>query len=315
MKIVLLESLGISDEILQSYAEALEKEGHRFTAYERTEDTARQIEEAKDSDIIIIANMPLKGEVIKACPDLKYIDVAFTGVDHVDLEAAKGKGIKVSNASGYSTVAVAELTIAMMLNLLRNVRAVEDACRNGGTKSGLVGSELEGKTVALFGTGAIGSRVAELAHAFGAKIIAYNGFSKKDDTDLITYLPIKELMEQADIVSLHCPVTDQSRNIINAKTLAYMKPTAYLINEARGPVVDSRALADALNSGKIAGAGIDVFETEPPLNTAHPLLHAKNTIVTPHVAFATRESMRKRAAIVFDNIHTFLAGNQQNIIL
>lgn len=94
-----------------------------------------------------------------------------------------------------------------------------------------------------------------------------------------------------------------------------MKPTAYLINEARGPVVDSRALADALNSGKIAGAGIDVFETEPPLNTAHPLLHAKNTIVTPHVAFATRESMRKRAAIVFDNIHTFLAGNQQNIIL
>ena len=279
MKIVLLESLGISDEILQSYAEALEKEGHRFTAYERTEDTARQIEEAKDADIIIIANMPLKGEIIKACPDLKYIDVAFTGVDHVDLEAAKGKGIKVSNASGYSTVAVAELTIAMMLNLLRNVRAVEDACRNGGTKSGLV------------------------------------GFSKKDDTDLITYLPIKELMEQADIVSLHCPVTDQSRNIINAKTLAYMKPTAYLINEARGPVVDSRALADALNSGKIAGAGIDVFETEPPLNTAHPLLHAKNTIVTPHVAFATRESMRKRAAIVFDNIHTFLAGNQQNIIL
>lgn len=315
MKIVLLESLGISDEILQSYAEALEKEGHRFTAYERTEDTAMQIEEAKDSDIIIIANMPLKGEVIKACPDLKYIDVAFTGVDHVDLEAAKGKGIKVSNASGYSTVAVAELTIAMMLNLLRNVRAVEDACRNGGTKSGLVGSELEGKTVALFGTGAIGSRVAELAHAFGAKIIAYNGFSKKDDTDLITYLPIKELMEQADIVSLHCPVTDQSRNIINAKTLAYMKPTAYLINEARGPVVDSRALSDALNSGKIAGAGIDVFETEPPLNTAHPLLHAQNTIVTPHVAFATRESMRKRAAIVFDNIHTFLAGNQQNIIL
>ena len=314
MKIVLLESLGISDEILQSYAETLEKEGHRFTAYERTEDTARQIEEAKDADIIIIANMPLKGEVIKACPDLKYIDVAFTGVDHVDLEAAKGKGIKVSNASGYSTVAVAELTIAMMLNLLRNVRAVEDACRNGGTKSGLVGSELEGKTVALFGTGAIGRRVAELAPAFGAKIIAYNGFSKKDDTDLITYLPIKELMEQADIVSLHCPVTDQSRNIINAKTLAYMKPTAYLINEARGPVVDSGALADALNSGKIAGAGIDVFETEPPLNTAHPLLHAKNTIVTPHVAFATRESMRKRAAIVFDNIHTFLAGNQQNII-
>ena len=212
------------------------------------------------------------------------------------------KGIKVSNASGYSTVAVAELTIAMMLDLLRRVPQVDAACRAGGTKAGLVGNELEGKTVALVGTGHIGHRVAELVHAFGAKVIAYNGFSHKADTELIKYLPMKGMMEQADIVSLHCPVTDKSKGLINKETLSYMKPTAFLINEARGPVVVSQDLADALNSGKIAGAGIDVFENEPPLDTNHPLLHAKNTIVTPHVAFATAESMAKRAVIVFDNI-------------
>lgn len=261
MKIVLLESLGISQELLDSYVKPLKEKGYEFAAYERNDDPAVQIEEAKDADILIIANMPLKAEVINACPNLKYIDVAFTGVDHVALDAAKAKGIKVSNASGYSTVAVAELTIAMMLDLLRRVPQVDAACRAGGMKAGLVGNELEGKTVALVGTGHIGHRVAELVHAFGAKVIAYNGFSHKADTELIKYLPMKEMMEQADIVSLHCPVTDKSKGLINKETLSYMKPTAFLINEARGPVVVSQDLADALNSGKIAGAGIDVFET------------------------------------------------------
>ncbi|MCI1820745.1 MAG: 2-hydroxyacid dehydrogenase [Megasphaera sp.] len=315
MKIVLLESLGISKELLESYVKPLREKGYEFAAYERSDDTAVQIEEAKDADILIIANMPLKAAVINACPKLKYINVAFTGVDHVDLAAAKAKGIAVSNASGYSTVAVAELTLAMILSLLRYVPQVDRACRAGGTKTGFIGTELEGKTVALIGTGAIGNRVAQLVHAFGAKIIAYNGFSHKSNTDIITYLPMKEIMEQADIVSLHCPVTDKSKGIINAKTLSYMKPTAILVNEARGPVVDSQALADALNKGQIAGAGIDVFEKEPPLDTNHPLLHAKNTIVTPHVAFATQESMQKRAVIVFDNIDTYLTGNQRNVIL
>ncbi len=315
MKIVLLESLGIHDNLLASYVKPLREKGYEFAAYERSDNLDVQIEEAKDADILIIANMPLKAEVINACPKLKYIDVAFTGVDHVALDAARAKGIKVSNASGYSTVAVAELTIAMILGLLRYVPQIDKACRTGGTKAGFIGSELAGKIVGLIGTGAIGYRVAELVHAFGASVVAYNGFSYKEDTELIKYLPMKELMEQSDIVSLHCPVTNESRGLINAETLSYMKPTAFLINEARGPVVDSQALADALNSGKIAGAGIDVFEKEPPLDMSHPLLRAKNTIVTPHVAFATKESMEKRAVIVFDNINTYLAGNQKNVIL
>lgn len=315
MKIVLLESLGISKDVLDSYVKPLQAKGFEFAAYERNDDSAVQIEEAKDADILIIANMPLKAEVINGCPKLKYIDVAFTGVDHVALDAAKARGIAVSNASGYSTVAVAELAICMMLSLLRYVPQVDTACRAGGTKAGFIGCELEGKTVGIIGTGAIGSRVAQLVHAFGAKVVAYNGFSHKENTDIITYLPMKEMMGQADIVSLHCPVTDKSRGLINAETISYMKPTAILINAARGPVVDSQALADALNSGKIAAAGIDVFEQEPPLDTAHPLLHSKNTIVTPHVAFATKESMLKRAVIVFDNIDAYLAGKQKNVIL
>ena len=217
MKIVLLESLGISQELLDSYVKPLTEKGYEFAAYERNDDVAVQIEESKDADILIIANMPLKAEVINACPNLKYIDVAFTGVDHVALDAAKARGIKVSNASGYSTVAVAELTIAMILDLLRRVPQVDAACRAGGTKAGLVGNELEGKTVGLIGTGHIGHRVAELVHAFGAKVIAYNGFSHKEDTELIKYLPLKELMAQADIVSLHCPVTEQSKGMITQK--------------------------------------------------------------------------------------------------
>lgn len=316
MNIVLLESLAVDSETLEDLVKPLTEAGHSFKAYERNDDPQVLIEEAKDADVLMIANMPLKGEVIEACDHLKYIDVAFTGVDHVDLEAAKRKGVAVSNASGYSNESVAELAIEMMLSLLRNVPQMDARARGGKTKDGLGGSELKGKTVGIIGTGAIGSRTAELCRAFGCKIIAYNGFgSGKNKPDYITYMPLKEMLEQADIVTLHCPLTEQSRGMINAETIAYMKPTAYLINAARGPVVDSQALADALNSDKIAGAGIDVLEMEPPFPAEHPLLKAKHTIITPHIAFASKESMKIRADIVFKNIETWMAGEQQNIIL
>ena len=314
MKIVLLESLGISNEVLNKYVKELEAKGHSFYAYDRNDDSSVQISEAKDADILILANMPLKGEVIDRCKNLKFIDVAFTGVDHVDIERVKARNISLSNASGYSNDSVAELTLCMMLTLLRNVPQVDKLCREGRTKDGFIGNELRGKTVGIVGTGAIGMTVAKLCRTFGCNIIAYNGFSNKEDTDLIKYMPLKEMLEKADIVTLHCPVSDKSRNLINKETISFMKPEAILINAARGPVVDSVALAEALNSEKIAGAGIDVFENEPPLDINHPLLHSKNTIVTPHVAFATKESMEKRAQIVFDNIWKWLEGNQINKI-
>lgn len=314
MNIVLLESLAISDELLKTYTEPLKAQGHTFTSFERTDDVKKQIEEARDADILMLANMPLAQEVIDQCSHLKYINIAFTGVDHVPVAAAKEKGILVSNASGYSTESVAELTLGMMLSLLRNIPQVDERCRSGQTKDGLVGSELHGKTVGIVGTGAIGMRTAALCRAFGCKVLAYNGFNPNKTSEGITYMALEPMLEQSDIVILHCPLTDRSRNLIDARALAHMKPTALLINTARGPVVDSAALADALNRGQIAGAGIDVFEMEPPVPADHPLLHCKNTLLTPHVAFASRESMEKRAAIVFENIRKYLEGTPVNLV-
>jgi phosphoglycerate dehydrogenase-like enzyme len=316
MKIVLLESLGIPAELLKSYADKLEAKGHTFAAYEKNTDAQVQIDRAKDADVIMIANMPLKGEVIRACKNLKFINVAFTGVDHVDLAAAKEMGVKVSNASGYSTQSVAELALGMMLSLLRNVPQVEERCRAGKTKDGLVGTELQGKTVGIVGAGAIGQNTGRLCKAFGCKVIAYNHRPKQAAEGTIDeFVDLDTLTRESDIISLNCPLNDSTRGMFDAGRIAMMKKTAILINVARGPVVDSRALADALNEGRIAGAGIDVFETEPPLDVNHPLLHTPNTIVTPHVAFASKESMALRAQIVFDSLDSFIAGKQVNVIL
>lgn len=315
MKIVLLESLGISNETLDIFAKRLETQGHEFTAYERNMDEDVQIERAKEADVIIIANMPLSGKVIRSCPNLKFIDVAFTGVDHVDLEAAKERNIAVSNASGYSNDSVAELVICMMLSLLRNVKQVEERCRNAGTKDGLVGKELKGKTVGIIGLGAIGRRVAQLAGAFGCSVLAYSRNPKKENIDIASYVTLEELLQRSDIVSLHCPLTNETRHLINEEKISHMKQGAILINAARGPVVDYQALAQALNYGKLGGAGIDVFEVEPPIAKEHPLLHTPNTMVTPHIAFASEESMLLRAEIIFENLSSWMQEKQQNIIL
>lgn len=315
MKIVLLESLGVSEEVLNRCAKPFVGAGHSFEAYTRDMDPQVQIDRAKDADVVVIANMPLKGEVIRACDKLKYIDIAFTGVDHVDLNAAKEKGVAVSNAAGYSTQAVAELALCMMLSLLRNVPKVEERCRQGGTKDGLVGCELRGKTVGIIGAGAIGGKTAELCAAFGCKVLGYKRNVTGQEPSCIEFVPLDELLKQSDIVSLHCPLNDSTRHLINEEKIALMKNGALLINTARGPVVDSMALAAALDSGKLAGAGIDVFDVEPPLPQDEALLHCKNTLVTPHVAFATKESMEARAEIVFDNIRAWMDGQQKNVIL
>lgn len=315
MKIVLLEALGVSEEVLNRCAKPFVDAGHSFEAYDRDMDPQVQIERAKDADVVMIANMPLKGEVIRACHKLKYIDIAFTGVDHVDLNAAQEKGVAVSNAAGYSTQAVAELALCMMLSLLRNVPKVEERCRQGGTKDGLVGCELRGKTVGIIGAGTIGSKTAELCAAFGCKVLAYKRNVTGQEPKCMEFVSLEELLNQSDIVSLHCPLNDSTRHLMNAEKIAQMKDGALLINTARGPVIDSKALAAALDSGKLAGAGIDVFDVEPPLPQDEVLLHCKNTLVTPHVAFATKESMEARAEIVFDNIRAWMDGQQKNVIL
>ncbi|MDD6187583.1 MAG: NAD(P)-dependent oxidoreductase, partial [Oscillospiraceae bacterium] len=194
-------------------------------------------------------------------------------------------------------------------------RAVEDRCRAGGTKDGLVGWEIKGKTVGIVGLGNIGKRTAEIFNAFGAKILANSRTVHADAPEYVEQTSLDDLLSRSDIVVLHCPANESTKGLINKDRLALMKSSAILINAARGPVVVTRDLADALNNGVIAAAGIDVFDKEPPLSETEPLLRCKNCLVTPHVAFATKESMSLRAEIVFDNLAAWLGGKQKNIIL
>ncbi len=314
MKIVLMESLGIPAEELAALKAPLEARGHVFADYARTASTEEMIREARDADAMILANMPMPAEVLEACPSLKFIDIAFTGVDHVALSAVRGRGVTVSNASGYSTEAVAELVLGMAVSLARKIEAVGKRAREQGTKDGLVGFELKGKTVGIIGLGKIGSRSAELFHALGCTILAHSRTVHKDAPEYIRQVALPDLLMTSDLVVLHCPLTESTRGMINAERLSMMKPGALLINVARGPVVVSADLADALRRGVIAGAGIDVFDREPPLPEDEPLLSAPNCLVTPHVAFATRESMSLRARIVFRNLEAWLEGNPENLV-
>ena len=315
MKVVIMESLGIPESELKECQRPFEEKGVVFESYTRTTDEAKLIEEAGDADAMILANMPMSADVIRACPNLKFIDIAFTGVDHVGLEAAREKKIAVSNASGYSNEAVSELVLGMVLSLARNMREVEERCREGKTKDGLVGWELKGKTVGIIGLGKIGSRTAELFNAFGCRILAQSRTIHKEVPAYIEQVTQEELLANSDIVVLHCPLNESTRGMINAEKLSVMKPTAMLINVARGPVVVEKDLAEALSKGVIACAGIDVFDKEPPLDIESPLLKAPHTLVTPHVAFATKESMSLRAKIVFENLENWMEGRQSNIVL
>lgn len=315
MKVAILESLGISPEELAALKAPFEAEGVEFSDYARTSDTEILKQEIADADACIIANMPFPDDVISHGNRLKFIDVAFTGVDHVGLKAAQEKGIAVSNASGYSNEAVSELVFGMVLSIARNLREVEQRARKGKTKDGLVGYEIKGKIAGIIGLGRIGTRTAELFHTFGAEILAHSRTIHEDAPSWVQQVSLEKLLKESDIVVLHCPANDSTKGMINAERLGMMKKTAILINVARGPVVVSADLAQALKNGTIAAAGLDVFDQEPPLPENEPLLSAPNTLLTPHVAFATKESMTLRAEIVFDNLRSWMDGKQKNIIL
>lgn len=313
MKLVIIEPLGVEKErLLSMAAEQLPKEIEVVYYDTRATDTETLIERGKDADIIAVSNLPLNAEVIDGCKHLKMLSVAFTGVDHIAMGACRRNGVLVSNCAGYSTAAVADLVFGMLICLYRNIPACDGAVRREGTKDGLIGFELEGKKFGVVGTGAIGLRVASIARAFGCEVLAYS--RTKKDIPGITYTDLDTLLSECDIVSLHTPLNDSTHGLIGREKLALMKRNAVLINTSRGPVVDSEALAEALNGERIAGAAVDVFETEPPVRTDHPLLCAKHVIATPHVAFATKEALVKRAVIVFDNIKAWAEGKPQNVM-
>lgn len=307
MKLSILEPLGIPQDKLAAMVEEAVAGRIEVTLWDtRSEDPAELIRRSQEADAVVLSNFPYRRAVLEHCPQLKYINVAFTGVDHVDLDYCRERGILVSNCTGYSTVAVADLVFGLVLSLARNIPQCDEAVRHSGTKAGLVGFELEGKTFGVVGLGAIGSRVAAIAQAFGCRVLGYNRSEKHlpgvEQVDLDT------LLEQSDIVSLHVPATAETHHLMNGARIAKLKPTALLINTARGSVVDSAALADALHSGRLAGAGIDVFETEPPIEPQHPLLTAPHVLATPHAAFATAQSMEKRAVLVCENLRAWLDG-------
>ena len=311
MKIVCVESLGIGRDRFETLREHYAALGHTFTYYlDRNEDEAELARRMADADVVVISNIKLPAAVLAQCPRLRYLSVAFTGLDHIDLDYCRAHGIEVQNAAGYSTTAVSELAVGMMLDLLRQITTFDGNIRQGGSRGTFLGRELRGRTVGIVGTGAIGTATARLLLAFGARVVAWSRTRRPDVVALgVDYLPLDELLRRSDIVSLHVPLTDQTRHLIGRQQLALMKPTALLVNTARGPVCDIAAVGQALVDGTIAGAAFDVFEHEPPLPVDHLLLSSRRCLVTPHVAFATEESFAARADIVFSHVDTWLQAH------
>jgi len=313
MKISLIDPLEVKESYIKEQKEKLEKLGHEFTYYEESaKDDEEKIKRLKEQDIAIITNKPVSRKVIENT-NLELIDVAFTGVDHVDLDACKENNIKVLNASGYSDDSVAELVIGLAIGVLRKFDKNNENIYEGKANP-LLGSLIKGKTFGVIGTGNIGKKLIELLQVFGCDIIAYSRTEKEEIKNLgVEYVNLETLLKKSDIVSLHIPNNKETKHFLSKDELDLMKEGAVLINCARGAVIDNDYLAKLLNEDKLR-AGIDVFDMEPPLPEDYPLRNAKNVILTNHVAFYTEEAMQIRAEIVFDNLYSYLDGEVKNEI-
>jgi glycerate dehydrogenase len=288
--------------------------------YDRTPDHLIA-ERASDAQIVMTTKAPLTAETIQQLPLLRHIGVLATGYNIVDVSAAAARGIVVTNIPNYGTTSVAQSAFALLLELCHNVKLHSDAARAGEwsanpdwsfAKTPLI--ELAGKTLGLVGFGRIGQQVARIADAMQMKIIAVS--NSRTNTPLYAgfrWANIDELFAESDVVSLHCPLTPATKGIVNTERLHRMKRTALLINTSRGPLIQEQDLADALNQGVIAGAGLDVLSVEPP-RPDNPLLHARNCFVTPHIAWATKEARARLLDIATANIAAFLEGKPQNVI-
>lgn len=277
-------------------------------------------ERAADADVVLTNKAPLTAEVLAQLPRLRGVCVLATGVNVVDLDAASQRGLPVCNVPAYSTDSTAQHTIALLLELTNRVgshdRAVHDGAWAGSEDfSFTLGPlrELSGLTLGIVGFGAIGRRVAEIALALGMRVLAAGDARRADDPPWLTRVPVPELLRRADVVSLHCPLTDATRELINAERLATMRPSALLINAGRGPLVNEADLASALNHGVIAGAALDVLSREPPA-ADNPLLTAKNCVITPHNAWSTLAARRRAMLITADNVAALLGGAPQNVV-
>ena len=295
------------------------KELGDLTIYDRTP-SDKIIERANEADILITNKTPITKEIIDCLPNLKFIALMSTGYNIVDYVYLKEKGIPVSNIPSYSTDAVAQLVMSFILELAMNVGLHSESVKSGEWsacsdfcywKSPL--TELTGKTLGIFGLGKIGKAVAERAKAFGMNIVAYTPRIHGNEPEYIKLVSLDEMLNLSDIISMHCPLTPETEGVVNKEFISKMKDGAYFINTSRGTVVDEYALADALNTGKIGGAGLDVLSTEPPKKD-NPLLSAKNCFITPHIAWASYETRKRLVSILYGNINAFIDGKPQNVI-
>ena len=318
MNIVMLEPLAVSEDVMNDLTAELKRQGHTFQFCGEKLSEEEKRARIRDAEVAIIANSPLNADLLREGRRLKMLDVAFTGVDHVDLACCKEMGLTVCNAAGYATEATAELALGLILASLRKLVLLDRRTRSGQSKGSIMGTELKGKTVGIIGTGAIGLRVAELLQPFGCKLVASSHSQRPEALKLgIEYASLANVFTKADIITLHCPLNESTRGLVNAELIGLMKQNAVLVNCARGPIVDNKALAEALKAQKILHAGLDVFDSEPPLPADETLLKVEpeRVTLTPHVAYFTREAMEARAAIVVQNIVSWLGNYPQNLVL
>jgi len=317
MKIVVLDGycLNPGDLSWDALGKVGELEVHDRTPADQVEDRAR-------GAVAVFTNKtPLPAAVLERLPELKYIGVLATGYNIVDVAAARRQGITVTNIPTYGTASVAQFVFALLLELCHNVGMHAGAVRAGEWsrspdwsfwKSPLV--ELSGKTMGIVGFGRIGRAAGRIADALGMRVIADDTYQGNPPSwEAFRWAGLEELLRESDVVSLHSPLFPETKGMIHTGSLNWMKPSAFLINTSRGPLVVDQDLADALNSGRIAGAGLDVLSVEPPVET-NPLLTTRNCLVTPHIAWATREARNRLMALAIQNLTGFLAGKPQNMI-
>lgn len=317
MKLVVLDGYTLNPGDLNW--EGIKKFGD-LEVHDRTPES-QIVERCQGAEIIFTNKTPLRESVLSQLPDLKYIGVLATGYNVVDVDYAKTRGIAVANVPGYGTASVVQMTFALLLELCQHVQSHSDSVRQGDWAASpdfcywnypLI--ELEGKTIGIIGFGSIGQKVGDIATAFGMNIIGFSRTrSDQSHRKNFKWAELNELLKESDVVSVHCPLFPETQGIINKDSLRLMKRTAFFLNTSRGPLMVDQDLADALNEGIIAGAGIDVLSVEPP-SADNPLFKAKNCLITPHIAWATKEARSRLMGIAENNLSSFLNQKPINIV-
>ncbi len=319
MKIVILDGYTLNPGDLSW--NALEGLGE-LTVYDRTPliDEDEIIRRIGDAEVVFTNKTPLSARVFQQCKSMKYVGVLATGYNIVDVAAAKTQGVMVTNIPTYGTAAVGQFAIALLLEICHHIGHHDEAVHGGRWQSNpdwcfwdypLI--ELDGKTMGIIGFGRIGQSTGKIAKALGMRVLAYDAMQSESGQAIAEYVSLDALLREADVIALHCPLFPETQGMINRQTIAKMKDGVIILNNSRGPLVVEQDLADALNSGKVFAAGLDVVSSEP-IKAENPLLTAKNCIITPHISWAPRESRQRLLNIAVDNLTSFLSGEPINVV-